>query len=95
MNNDFIYCSTMKGKCQMINYIVLEGIEMYVFIFLVFIIAITGLIGLISSINGDFKADKLRAKLYEEREKNISLNRDNMRLKLKCGELKVGEKVDV
>ena len=79
----------------MVNYIVLEGIEMYVFIFIIATLALIGIIGLISSINGDFKADKLRAELYEEREKNISLNRYNMRLKLKCGELKVGEKVDV
>ena len=79
----------------MVNYIILEGIEMYVFLFLILALTLIGLIGLIAAINSDDKADKLKDKLYEEREKTIALNRDNMRLKLKCGELKVGEKVDV
>lgn len=79
----------------MVNYIILEGIEMYVFLFLIIVLTLIGLIGLIAAINSDNKAAKLKDQLYEEREKAISLNRDNMRLKLKCGELKVGEKVDV
>lgn len=79
----------------MSNYIVLEGISMYIFIFLVLMISITSLVCFFSALDGVAKAEKLRAELYEEREKNISVNRDNMRLKLKCGELKAGEKIDV
>lgn len=79
----------------MVNYILLEGIEMYVFLFLIIALTLIGLIGLIATINSDNKAEKLKDQLYKEREKNIYLNRDNMRLKLKCGELKAGEKVDV
>ena len=79
----------------MVNYILLEGIEMYVFLFLIIVLTLISLIGLIAAINSDNKADKLKTLLYEEREKTITLNRENMRLKLKYGELKVGEKVDV
>lgn len=79
----------------MVNYILLEGIEMYVFIFLFITLAIMSLIGFWVGVKKDDDADKLKDLLHEEREKNIVLNRENMRLKLKYGELKVGEKVDV
>lgn len=79
----------------MVNYILLEGIEMYVFLFLFIALTIMSLIGFWVGIKKDDETDKLKDLLYEEREKNIVLNRENMRLKLKYGELKVGEKVDV
>lgn len=77
------------------NYILLEGFEIYVFLFLIIALTLIGLIGIIAAIKSDNKAERLKDQLYEEREKNIELNRDNMRFKLKYGELKAGEKVDV
>ncbi len=77
------------------NYIFIEGLALYVFMALFILVTVSGFIGLWVSISSDVKAKKLKDELYEAREKNISLNRDNMRLKLKCGELRVGEKVDV
>ena len=79
----------------MASYVVLEGFVLYCFILFFLFLAIACLIGLISAISSDAKNDKLKLALYQERAKNIGLYRDNMRLKLKCGELKVGEKVDV
>jgi hypothetical protein len=79
----------------MVNYIVFEGIEMYIFLFLIISLTICGLIGFIVGISNDDKADKYKNQFYIERQKNIELHRENMRLKLKCGELKAGEKVDV
>ena len=79
----------------MSNCIVIEGLTLYVFLLLILCMALIGLVGLWSAIKSDLKAEKLRERLFEEREKSIYLNRENMRLKLKHGELKVGEKVDV
>lgn len=79
----------------MASYVVLEGFVLYFFMIFFLLLAVACLIGLISAISSDAKNDKLKQELYQEREKNIGLNRDNMRLKLKCGELRVGEKVDV
>jgi hypothetical protein len=79
----------------MTNCIVLESIESHVSLFLVLMIAIIGFIGFAVALKGESKIEKIKSELYEEREKNINLNRDNMRLKLKCGELKAGERVDV
>lgn len=79
----------------MSNCIVMEGLTLYVFLLLILCMALIGLVGLWSAIKSDLKAEKLRERLFEEREKSIYLNRENMRLKLKYGELKVGEKIDV
>lgn len=79
----------------MTNYIVLEGLALYVFLVLFIVLMLLTLIGFFYAVAGDSKRDALRAELRREREINIGLNRDNMRLKLKCGELRVGEKVDV
>ena len=77
------------------NVIMLEGIGLYIVlaILLFMVAAITALA--CSGIKQDEKNEILREQLFEEREKNIKLNHANMRLKLKYGELKVGEKVDV
>lgn len=77
------------------NYILIDGLAIYVFLILIIALVIIGITGLWASISSDIKLSELKDELYGEREKNIFLNRDNMRLKLKCGELKVGEKVDV
>lgn len=79
----------------MASYVVLEGFVLYFFMIFFLLLAVACLIGLISAISSDAKNDKLKQALYQERAKNIGLYRDNMRLKLKCGELRVGEKVDV
>lgn len=77
------------------NYIFIEGLALYVFLFLIVALAIIGIVGLWSAVSRDIEREKLKDELYCERGKAISLSRENMRLKLKYGELKVGEKVDV
>ncbi len=77
------------------NYIFIEGLAVYVFVFLVVALALIGIVGLWYGVSGDIKRDKLKDELYREREKVISRDREIMRLKLKYGELRAGEKVDV
>lgn len=77
------------------NYIVLEGIEIYVFIFLVLTLASIGLIGLAVGIKHDARYEQIKDELGFAELRAIELNRENLRLKLKCGELKAGEKIDV
>ena len=79
----------------MANCLVLEGIHLYVFFILQLIITIIGISGLCCSISSDKKSEKIKRELRQTRERLIMSNRENLRLKLKCGELKVGEKVDV
>lgn len=77
------------------NYILLEGIEIYVFMFLILTFVVIGCVGLITGIKHDMRYDRLRDELESTKLKLINLNRENMRLKLKHGDLKVGEKIDV
>lgn len=77
------------------NYILLEGIEIYVFVFLLLTLVAIGLIGIITGIKHDVRYDRLRGELEDAELKLLDLNRENMRLKLKHGELKAGEKVDI
>lgn len=77
------------------NYILLEGIEVYVFVFLLLTLVTIGFIGIITGIKHDMRYDRLRDELEDAELKLLDLNRENMRLKLKHGELKVGEKVDI
>lgn len=78
----------------MINYIVLEGIEMYVFLFLILFVSTIGIISLLVAINSDNKVQQLREDLHEEKEKNTTLNHANFHLKLKYGlfDVEDGEK---
>lgn len=68
------------------NYLLLEGVEMYVFLFLFLSLLAIGLIGLVTGIKHDIKREQLKDKLSDEELKVLELNRENMRLKLKCGE---------
>ena len=77
------------------NYIFIEGLALYVLLFLIVALAVIGVVGLWSAVSRDIEREKLKDELYCERGKVISLSRENMRLKLKYGELRVGEKVDV
>ena len=79
----------------MSDYIYFEGIAVYIFILLIATILILGVIGFVSALKKDEILEEMREQFYEERERSIELNRENMRLKLKCGELKVGENTDV
>lgn len=79
----------------MVNYILLEGIEMYVFLFLMVMLAVMGVIGFFSSVYSDEQTNKYKSQLHIVRQHNLELQRENVRLKLKCGEIKVGEKIDV
>lgn len=77
------------------NYILLEGIEIYVFLFLFLTLTAIAFIGITTGIKHDMRYDSLRDRLEDTELELLDLNRENMRLKLKCGELKVGEKVDI
>ena len=79
----------------MTNYILLEGLTLYAFLFITLTIIIIGFIGFVVAIKRDDTVEELRGELLEERSKVIALNRENMRLKLKYGGLKGGEKIDV
>ncbi len=74
----------------MVNYILLEGIEMYVFLILLFLLIIATAVFFLAMIKNDVKIYELREALFEEREKNIVLNRENISYKLKHGELDTG-----
>lgn len=79
----------------MTNYILLEGLTLYVFLFLTIAVISIGFIGFATGIKRDEKLEEMREELFEERSKVIALNRENMRLKLKYGGLKDGEKIDI
>lgn len=79
----------------MSNYILLEGFTLYAFLFITITIVVIGFIGFAVAIKRDNRLDEMQEELYEQRAKNIALNRENMRLKLKYGGLKDGEKVDI
>ena len=79
----------------MTNYILLEGLTLYAFLFITLTIIIIGFIGFVVAIKRDDTVEELRGELLEERAKVIALNRENINLKLKYGGLKGGEKIDV
>ena len=79
----------------MSNYILLEGFTLYAFLFITITIVVIGFIGFAVAIKRDNRLDEMQEELYEQRAKNIALNRENMRLELKYGGLKDGEKVDI
>lgn len=79
----------------MTNYILLEGLTLYAFLFITLTIIIIGFIGFVVAIKRDERLEEMREELFEERSKVIALNRENMRFKLKYGELEGGEKIDV
>lgn len=77
------------------NVIMLEGLGLYIAlaILLFMVISITALAW--SGIKQDEKIEVLSELLKEKEISFIEVKRENIRLKLKCGELEVGEKVDV
>lgn len=74
-----------------INVIVLEGIGLYIVLAIVLFMMISIAALAWSGIKQDEKIEILREQLFEERERNINLNHDNMRYKLKCGALNPGK----
>lgn len=73
------------------NVIVLEGIGLYIVLAIVLFMMISIAALAWSGIKQDEKIEILREQLFEERERNINLNHDNMRYKLKCGALNPGK----
>ncbi len=73
------------------NVIVLEGIGLYIVLAIFLFMTIAASLLAWSGIRQDEKNEILREQLFEEREKNIKLNHDNMRYKLKYGELDPGK----
>lgn len=77
------------------NYILLEGMSLYIFIALLIYLIITSIAGYLFYFSAERQRDELKDRLYEEKKKNIALSRENFRFKLKYGELKAEEKADV
>ncbi len=73
------------------NVIVLEGIGLYIVLAIVLFMMISIVALAWSGIKQDEKIEILREQLFEERERNINLNHDNMRYKLKFGALNSGK----
>lgn len=68
------------------NYIVLEGIGLYLFLVLVILMFLISLFSLFCSAVAEKCNGDLNERLSEEKEKVKFLIRENIKLKLKCGE---------
>lgn len=77
------------------NYIFIEGLAVYIFIFLIVIFVLIAVAAVFSAIVSDYKLQKIRTHIVQEHKKYLLINRENIRLKMKCGELIPGEDEDV
>lgn len=77
------------------NYIFIDGVAVYVFVLLIIVLVCIGLISAFYAIITDYKYQKICKILCEERKQKQIINRENIRLKLKCGELFTEEKNNV
>ena len=76
------------------NCIILEGASLYFAVFLPVALAILGIAGWLSSIRNQTRFDTVIKQLKKARLRNIDLNNENIRLKLKYGELQVPGKAN-
>lgn len=74
------------------NYIILQGVGLYLFLVLVLLMFLISLGSLFCSVISEKCNNNLNMLLSEEKEKVKFLNRENIRLKLKCGEFESNEK---
>ena len=68
------------------NYIILEGIGLYLFLVLVILMFLISLFSLFCSVVAEKCNSELNDLLLEEKDKVKRLVRENFRLKVKCGE---------
>lgn len=73
------------------NYIVLEGISLYLFLTLVILLLLISLVSLICAVLSDKRNFILGNLLLRENNKVRNLVKENFVLKLKCGEFRVDE----
>ncbi len=73
------------------NYIVLEGFSLYLFLVLVLILLIISLCCLICVVLSDKRLFILNNLLSRKNREIKELNRENLILKIKCGELDIDE----
>lgn len=76
------------------NYIFIDGMAVYVFIFLMVVFVLIAITAVLSAIINDCRYQKVQTDLLNERKKFLLVNRENIRLKIKCGEF-TGENEDV
>lgn len=73
------------------NYIVLEGASLCLFLLLVLLLVGIAAVCLINTVIIDRKNYTLETELNEEKEKTAELSRANFKLKLLCGVLDIDE----
>lgn len=71
------------------NCIVLEGVCLYIVLFILLFFSVACVILAIAGIRADEKYEELHNLYMTEKQKNINSSHLIMRLKLKCGELEV------
>ena len=74
------------------NYIVLEGVSLYMFLALVLFLLIISLFCLVCVVLYDKRLFILNNILSSKNIEIIKLNRENLILKIRCGELDIDEK---
>ena len=73
------------------NYIVLEGISLFVVIIMIIVLLIVSLCSLIFVMMCDKRVFALEQTLADKNEEIKILNRENLMFKIKCGELDIDE----
>lgn len=73
------------------NYIVLEGISLFVVIIMIIVLLIVSLCSLICVMMCDKRVFALEQTLADKNEEIKILNRENLMFKIKCGELDIDE----
>ena len=73
------------------NYIVLEGVSLYLFLALVLFLLIISLCCLVCVVLSDKRLFILNNVLSSKNIEIIKLNRENLILKIRCGELDIDE----
>lgn len=74
------------------NYIVLEGLSLYVFLVVIILILVISIGSIICAILSDKRLFVLENLLLTQNEKVRTLIKENFILRLKCGEFEIDEK---
>ena len=74
------------------NYIVLEGLSLYVFLVVIILILVISIGSIICAILSDKRLFVLENLLLTQNEKVRNLIKENFILRLKCGEFEIDEK---